>query len=150
MIRTILSLIVLALLMLSPAQALRLAIFDRDLTTPLGVAESNEGRLHLQLLQDASGPVTVLVEDDSGRVSSLAGLIQGGQLLVGQPPQPLARFLAARGMTYTVQTRLVNGARERLVLPNLRAPSSPGNSGNTPAQGSPNPGQGNPGAPARP
>lgn len=121
--RTFHLLVVAALLLLSPAQALRLAVFDRDLTTPLGVAESSENRLHLQLLQDAVGPVTVILEDDAGKVSSFLGVVQNGQLFIGQPPQPLARFLAARNMNYTVQVRLVNGARERLVLPNLRAPA---------------------------
>lgn len=112
-----------ALLLASgPALALRMAVFDRDLTTPLAVAERAGNVLQLQLLQDAAGPVTVLIEDDQGRFSSLPGLIQGGQLFVGQPPQPLARFLAARGLNYSVQVRLVNGARERLVLPALRAP----------------------------
>lgn len=118
----VLTVLITLLLGLSPALALRMAVFDRDLTTPLAVAERTGNVLQLQLLQDAAGPVTVLIEDDQGRVSSLPGLIQGGQLLVGQPPQPLARFLAARGLNFQVQVRLVNGARERLVLPGLRAP----------------------------
>lgn len=85
--RLLLPLLLLALA--SPAQALKLIVWDSEMQTKLGAGESSGNKFSLQLVRDYSGPVKVLFSqsaDEKGRnafsglQSSYDGLLRNGQL----------------------------------------------------------------------
>ncbi len=111
----------------SPAQALKLIIWDRELQTKLGYGETSGNRMVVQLVPDYAGPVVVLFsrdDDDKARglypalKSRYDGDLKGGQLTLDAPSGTvtLARFLT--GLKLTLQTQT---AGQSLSLPGLRA-----------------------------
>ncbi len=88
----------------SLASALTVRVTDRDLQGLLGQGESAGGKLTLQLLAGASGPVTVFINDGSS-ITSYQGTVQDGQLALDKSAGgQLAKLLAERGLTLTVVT----------------------------------------------
>ena len=86
------SLALLSLLALStPAQALKLVVWDPDLKNKVAYGETSGGRFNVKYDKDYSGPVVALFsqsEDEkargtySGLRSSYEGVLRGGQLLM--------------------------------------------------------------------
>jgi hypothetical protein len=96
--------LLLSLLLLGQASALRLVIMDRDNQTALGKGESAGGRVVLELVPDYNGPVKVFVTDDNGDVQKLSGTLRAGQITLDAPQNTsLAKFLAARGLGLQAQ-----------------------------------------------
>lgn len=111
----------------SPAQALKLIVWDRELQTPLGYGETSGNRMVVQLVKDYTGPVVVLFsreDEDKARglypalKSRYDGDLKGGQLTLDVPngAVTLARFLM--GLRLTLQTQTTG---QSLSLPGLRA-----------------------------
>lgn len=111
----------------TPAQALKLIVWDRELQTKLGYGETSGDRMVVQLVRDYSGPVYVLFSrDDDEKAQGLYpslkgrydGALKGGQLTLDAPngTVTLARFLAGLGLTLQSQA-----AGQALSLPGLRA-----------------------------
>ncbi|MVN88832.1 hypothetical protein GO986_19000 [Deinococcus sp. HMF7620] len=124
--RFILALLTL-LMLATPASALKLIVWDRDLLTKLGDGESSGGRVTLRLVTDYSGPVVVLFapteeERTRGGLSALksryVGTLDDGQLTL-EGGQSLSRLLSGFKLSLGVQP-----AGQSLSLPGLR------NSGN--------------------
>lgn len=87
----------LLVLTLAPAQALKLTVWDRDLSSKVGVGESSGTKFNVQLVRDYAGPVIVLFSqtDDekrggqfAGLLSRYDGLLKGGQLTLFTPADP--------------------------------------------------------------
>lgn len=60
MMKRLLSLLAVFTLLPSPAQALKMSIWDRDMQTTLGAGESSGNRFNVQLIRNFSGPVIVI------------------------------------------------------------------------------------------
>lgn len=124
----------LTLLTLStPAAALQLIVWDRDLSTKLGDGESSGGKVTVRLAGDYSGPVVVLfAQSDEERArnafpglkSRYAGSLVNGQLNIlaedRGAAQSITKFLGAHRVTATVQV-----ASAALSLPGLRKATPP-------------------------
>lgn len=92
------SLTLLALMALTtPAQALKLIVWDRELQTKVAYGESIAGKFTVKFDKDYSGPVVALFsqtddEKDRGTYAGLQsryeGVLRGGQLLLGESAQP--------------------------------------------------------------
>ncbi|ADV68881.1 conserved hypothetical protein, precursor [Deinococcus maricopensis DSM 21211] len=122
-LRALLTLMVLA----APAHALQLVLTNPDQDfQPVGAGESSGGRLTLQLVSSFEGNVMVVIRNDDGSSSTYTGVVRDGQITV--QGQPLARFLAARGVTLTVQP--IGG--KPFTLPGLK--SAPGQNKDAPGQ----------------
>ena len=88
----------------SLAYALTVRVTDRDLQGLLGQGESAGGKLTLQLLASASGPVTVFINDGSA-ITSYPGVLRDGQITLDGPPRvTLTKLLSDRGLTLTAVT----------------------------------------------
>ncbi|MEW6421026.1 MAG: hypothetical protein AB1511_04765 [Deinococcota bacterium] len=123
-----LSLVFLTLLTLaSPAQALKLIVWDRELQTKLGYGETSGGRMTVQLVQDYSGPVVALFsreEDEKARglylglQSRYDGTLKTGLLTleVQNTPVTLSKFLTSLKLNLVLQP-----AGQVFVLPGLRS-----------------------------
>lgn len=123
------SLALLTLLALAtPAQALKLIVWDPELQTVLGYGESSGGRITVQLLQDYAGPVKVLFsreeeEDEkarglySGVQSGYNGTLKAGQLTLKAQGNDvtLTKFLSTVKLSVQLQP-----AVQILELPGLR------------------------------
>lgn len=120
-----------ALLLSTPAHALKLSVWDSELQTKLGDGESNGTQLRVRLVGDYNGPVVVLFAPSDeerarntfpGLKSRYSGVLRGGQLdlQADNGPQGIARFLTAFKLTVTLQ---VPGSP--VTLPGLR--SAPAN-----------------------
>lgn len=119
--------LVLTLLALAtPAQALKLTVWDPELQLKVGYGETNGSRMTVQLVKDYSGPVVALFsrEDDEkarGLYPSLQsrypGILRNGQLTleVGNTNVTLTRFLS--GLKLTLSTP---PAGQVFTLPGLR------------------------------
>lgn len=111
----------------SPAQALKLIIWDRELQTKLGYGETNgKGGMTVQLVKDYSGPVVALFsrEDDEKAAglypnvqSRYDGVLKAGQLTLETPGGPLTlrRFLEGLKLNLLPQP-----TGQTLLLPGLR------------------------------
>ncbi|GAA0507935.1 hypothetical protein [Deinococcus depolymerans] len=116
-----------ALLLSTPAHALKISVWDSELQTKLGDGESGGGQLKVRLVGDYSGPVVVLFapsEEERNRntfpglKSRYAGVLTGGQLNVQAEngPLPLTRFLS--GFKLSLSLSAPAGS---VSLPGLRA-----------------------------
>ncbi|GAA5533784.1 hypothetical protein [Deinococcus aluminii] len=128
-IRTLAFLTLLALA--SPAQALKLIVWDRELQTKLGYGETSGGRMTVQLVQDYSGPVVALFsreEDEKARSlypglqSRYDGMLKAGQLTldVQNTPVTLAKFLSGLKLNLVLQP-----VGQVFILPGLRSVTDP-------------------------
>ncbi|GMA15671.1 hypothetical protein E5F05_21010 [Deinococcus metallilatus] len=128
-IRTLAFLTLLALA--SPAQALKLIVWDRELQTKLGYGETSGGRMTVQLVQDYSGPVVALFsreEDEKARSlypslqSRYDGTLKAGQLTldVQNTPVTLAKFLSGLKLNLVLQP-----VGQVFILPGLRSVTDP-------------------------
>ncbi|WP_034387990.1 hypothetical protein [Deinococcus sp. YIM 77859] len=110
----------------SPAGALKLIVWDRDLQTKLGYGESSGNQMTVQLVRDYSGPVVVLFsreEDERNRglyltvKSRYDGTLKAGQLTlnVQNMPVTLARFLSGLKLNLLLQP-----TAQVFLLPGLR------------------------------
>lgn len=97
---TLLSLLAFA----SPAQALKLIVWDGELQTKLGAGESSGSKFSVQLVKDYSGPVKVIFSQSAdekskgqfnGLLNSYDGILKNGQLTLLVPDaegdRPLAK-----------------------------------------------------------
>ncbi|GGS05021.1 hypothetical protein [Deinococcus sedimenti] len=122
------------LLLSSPAAALQLIVWDRDLSTKLGDGESSGGRVTVRLAGDYSGPVVVLFAPSDeertrgafpGLKSRYVGTLTNGTLNLlpeeRAAPQPITKFLT--GFKLTVNVQVANSA---VSLPGLRKSAAPG------------------------
>ncbi|GAA5438537.1 hypothetical protein ACFQDE_09780 [Deinococcus caeni] len=120
-----------ALLLSTPAHALKISVWDSELQTKLGDGESSGNQLRVRLVGDYNGPVVVLFAPSDeerarntfpGLKSRYSGVLRGGQLdlQAENGPQGIARFLTAFKLTVTLQ---VPG--NSVTLPGLR--SAPAN-----------------------
>lgn len=98
--RLVLPLLLLALA--SPAQALKLIVWDSEMQTKLGAGESSGNRLSVQLVRDYSGPVKVIFSQSNdeksknafaGLQSSYDGLLKNGQLSLLTDAAPSANTM---------------------------------------------------------
>ena len=116
-----------ALLLSTPAHALKLSVWDSELQTKLGDGESSGNQLRVRLVGDYNGPVVVLFAPSDeerarntfpGLKSRYSGVLRGGQLdlQAENGPQGIARFLTAFKLTVTLQ---VPGSP--VTLPGLKA-----------------------------
>ena len=117
----------------SPASALQLLVWDRDLSTKLGDGESSGGKVTVRLAGDYSGPVVVLfAQSDEERArnafpglkSRYVGSLVNGQLNImseeRSAAQSITKFLSGYRLTATVQV-----ASSALSLPGLRKAPPP-------------------------
>ncbi|WP_245872785.1 hypothetical protein [Deinococcus planocerae] len=130
----------------SPAQALKLIVWDRELQTKLGYGETNgKGGMTVQLVRDYTGPVVALFsrEEDEKAAGLYAnvqsrydGFLRAGQLTLETPggSLPLKRFLDGLKLNLlpqpTGQTLLLPGLRagadkSRAALDRTRMPADP-------------------------
>jgi len=121
------SLALLTLLALAtPAQALKLIVWDPELQTVLGHGETSGGRLNVQLLQDYVGPVKLIFSRDedekarglySGIQSGYNGTLKAGQLTLKAQGNDvtLSKFLGTVKLGVQLQS-----AVQLLELPGLR------------------------------
>ncbi|WP_272976582.1 hypothetical protein [Deinococcus geothermalis] len=121
-----LALVFLTLLTLaSPAQALKLIVWDRELQTKLGYGETSGGRMTVQLVQDYSGPVVALFsreEDEKARglypnlQSRYDGTLKAGVLTldIQNASVTLGKFLTGLKLNLVLQP-----AGQVFVLPGL-------------------------------
>ncbi|BDP43258.1 hypothetical protein DAETH_32270 [Deinococcus aetherius] len=111
----------------SPAQALKLIIWDRELQTKLGYGETTGKGMTVQLVKDYTGPVVALFsrEDEekaAGLYASVQsrydGFLRAGQLNLETPggSVTLRRFLEGLKLNLLPQP-----AGQTLLLPGLRA-----------------------------
>ncbi|GAA5514327.1 hypothetical protein Dcar01_03082 [Deinococcus carri] len=111
----------------SPAQALKLIVWDRDLQTKLGYGETSGDRMKVQLVKDYSGPVVVLFsreEDEKARAlyptlqTRYDGTLRAGQLTldVQNTPVTLAKFLNGLKLNLVLQP-----TGQVFLLPGLRS-----------------------------
>ena len=98
-------------LLASPAGALKMSIWDREMQTTLGAGESSGSRFNVQLIKNFSGPVIVIfsqTEDEkksnafSGLQNRYDGVLKNGQLtlmpeLPESPDKPDAKFTPTPG-----------------------------------------------------
>ncbi|THF85190.1 hypothetical protein E7T09_16935 [Deinococcus sp. KSM4-11] len=127
------ALLILALSALAtPAQALKMSVWDRELQTKLGDGESTGGMFTAQLVEDYQGPVVILfaLSDDEkakGTYPTLKtrydGVLEGGQLSV-QPGANAAMTLAKFLTLYRLKLNL-QPAGESLSLPGLKTSGTP-------------------------
>ena len=123
-----------ALFLSSPAAALQLIVWDRDLSTKLGDGESTGGRVTVRLATDYNGPVVVLfapTDDErargtyAGLKSRYVGTLTNGQLNLfpedRASAQSITKFLSGFKLSVNVQ---VNTAP--VSLPGLRKSGAPG------------------------
>lgn len=111
-------------LLLWPAQALQAIVWDRDLQTKLGYGETANGKLTIQLVDDYSGPVVLLLARESGEKGQYAGLqprydgvLKNGQLSLkddGGQALSLGKLLGPYKLSVSVQSASVT-------LPGLKA-----------------------------
>lgn len=88
----------------SLAHALTVRVTDRDLQGLLGQGESQGGKLTLQLLAGASGPVTVFINDGNS-ITSYPGVVQDGQITLDKSAGgQLTKLLSDRGLTLSIMT----------------------------------------------
>lgn len=120
-------LILSALLLFTPAHALKISVWDNELQTKLGDGESSGNQLKLRLVGDYSGPVVVLfAPSDEERArntfpnlkSRYSGVLRGGQLdlQLDGGLQSVTRFLNSFRLSVTLQ---VPGTP--VTLPGLKA-----------------------------
>ncbi|WP_309573036.1 hypothetical protein [Deinococcus sp.] len=131
-----------ALLMLAlgalatPAQALKMSVWDRELQTKLGDGESSGNMFTAHLVGDYQGPVVILFapsdeEKARGTYAALKtrydGMLEGGQLSIQATPGgaantavTLAKFLTAYKLKLNLQP-----AGESLSLPGLKTTGAP-------------------------
>ncbi|WP_420595680.1 hypothetical protein [Deinococcus sp.] len=117
----------LAALLHTPAEALQVIVWDRDLQTKLGYGEVVSSTLNMQLVPDYSGPVVVLfARDDREKTtfSDLAarydGVLRAGQLSLDVPGTPgsvtFSKFLGSFKLNLSLQS-----AGQSISLPGLKA-----------------------------
>jgi len=110
----------------TPAQALKLTVWDPELQLVVGYGETSGSRMTVQLLKDYSGPVKVVFsreEDEKARnlypslQSSYPGTLKARQLTleVGNTTVTLSRFLSSLKLTLAPQA-----AGQVFSLPGLR------------------------------
>lgn len=122
------------LLLSSPAAALQLIVWDRDLSTKLGDGESSGGKVTVRLAGDYNGPVVVLFaptdEERSrgtfpGLKSRYVGTLVNGQLNLfpeeRSAAQTITKFLTTFKLNVNVQVTTAP-----LSLPGLRKTGAPG------------------------
>lgn len=130
----ILTALLTTLLLSSPAAALQLIVWDRDLSTKLGDGESSGGKVTVRLAGDYNGPVVVLFaqSDDErarnafpGLKSRYVGTLSGGTLnIVAEDraaAQSITKFLGTYRLSANVQV-----ASAAVSLPGLRKAGAPG------------------------
>lgn len=111
----------------SPARALKLIVWDRELQTKLGYGETDGKDMTVQLVKDYTGPVVVLFsrEDDEKAAglypnvqSRYDGFLRASQLTLETPggSMTLKRFLEGLKLNLLPQP-----AGQTLLLPGLRA-----------------------------
>lgn len=120
----------LMLLLSLPAQALQLIVWDRDLQTKLGYGESSGGKLNMQLVNDYSGPVVLLIAREgneramyTGLESRYDGLLKNGQLALKDDNGQNVNLSKLLG-NYKISLNIQNSAQS-VSLPGLKTGSDP-------------------------
>jgi|GEM_PF-5596416 len=114
-------LLAVTLAVVTAASAVSVRITDRDLQGLLGYGESTTGKLVLQLASNASGPVTVFVNDGKN-ITSHRAVIRNGQIIMDDANgTTLTKFLATRGINLTVAVVDTDSSKDKsFSLPGLQ------------------------------